>query len=219
MHNIETTRLLLEPLTVAHAERMFLILSEPSLHSFLDSSLPESVDSLRERYAKLEARVSPDGSQRWLNWIVVLPREGPIGFVQATVVGKTAWVAYLLGRAHWSHGYAAEGTSALLNHLASVYEISLFRATVELANSRSIALLESLGFRSAMYSELASLSLSVTERSYVKIAGAGSYSPAHVETLDTNGNSRESALQAPSVHARGTGADWPGPCAAARMPC
>jgi ribosomal-protein-alanine N-acetyltransferase len=170
-----TARLRLEPLTVAHAEPMFPVLSDPSLYLFLDSSPPESVELLRERYAKLEAGVSPDGSQCWLNWIVVLPSEGPIGFVQATVVGTTAWVAYFLGKAHWSRGYATEATNAMLSHLCSVYETSLFRATVELANSRSIALLRGLGFGLAGSNDLGSRSLSPTECLFVKHASSGSH--------------------------------------------
>jgi ribosomal-protein-alanine N-acetyltransferase len=153
---------------------MFGVLNDVALYTFLDSAPPKSVESLRERYAKLEIGVSPDGSQRWLNWIVVLPTEGPIGFVQATVIGPTAWVAYVLGRAHWSRGYAAEGTGAMLSHLAESLSVSVFRATVELANARSIALLRLLGFRLASLSEVSSLTLSPTEVSYIKSAGSGS---------------------------------------------
>jgi len=125
---------------------MFLVLSEPSLHSFLDSGPPSSVAELSERYARLEARVSPDGSQLWLNWVLVLPGHGPIGFVQATVVGSTAWIAYLVARPHWSRGYAVEATGAMLGHVASTHKVSLFRATAEVANVRSTALLQRLGF-------------------------------------------------------------------------
>lgn len=170
MQAIETSRLLLEPLEVHHAERMYLVLSEPSLYSFLDSQPSSSAEELRERYAKREARVSPDGSQVWLNWIVLLPAYGPIGFVQATVVGSTAWIAYLVARPHWSRGYAAEATRAMLDHLASTHKVSLFRATAEAANVRSTGLLRTLGFRLANTEELARLSLSPTECSWIRQA-------------------------------------------------
>ena len=173
MRTIETSRLLLEPLVVRHAERMFAVLKEPRLHAFLDSGPPRSVEELRERYARLEGRLSPDGSQAWLNWVLVLQGQGPIGFVQATVAGATAWIAFLVAAPHWSHGYAAEATSAMLGHLASDQHVSIFRATAEVANVRSIALLQRLGFSLANSSELASLSLSPTECSYVLRASIG----------------------------------------------
>jgi [ribosomal protein S5]-alanine N-acetyltransferase len=174
LSDIETPRLRLEPLATVHAEPMFSVLSDPLLHAYLDSPPPDSIEQLRQSYVRLSAGVSPDGSQRWLNWIVVLPGVGPIGFVQATVVGASAWIGYLLGRAHWSRGYATEATRAMLGHLASVHETSLFRATVEVANSRSITLLQGLGFRLAEADELATQSLSPSERLYVKHAAAGS---------------------------------------------
>jgi ribosomal-protein-alanine N-acetyltransferase len=172
LHDIQTARLLLEPLVASHAEAMFSVLSEPSLHIHIDSSPPESVDALRQRYIKLEARASPDRSQLWLNWAVVSPGVGPIGFVQATVVGTTAWVAYLLGREYWARGYASEATFAMLGYLASVHQTSLFKATVEVENSNSVALLRRIGFRLANSSELAGVNLSPTERLYVKNAGS-----------------------------------------------
>ena len=151
---------------------MYAVLSEASLHDYIDSSPPESVDALRQRYLQPEARTSPDQSQIWLNWAVVLPEVGPIGFVQATVIGASAWVAYLLGREYWSRGYASEATVAMLGHLTSVHKIASFKATVEVENANSVALLRRLGFHLASSSEHAGVSLSPTEHLYVKNAGS-----------------------------------------------
>ena len=172
MNAIQTARLLLDPLVASHAEAMYAVLSEASLHDYIDSSPPESVDALRQRYLQLEARTSPDQSQIWLNWAVVLPEVGPIGFVQATVIGASAWVAYLLGREYWSRGYASEATVAMLGHLTSVHKIASFKATVEVENANSVALLRRLGFHLASSSEHAGVSLSPTEHLYLKNAGS-----------------------------------------------
>ena len=162
---------------MAHAQGMFPVLADPALYAFLDSPPPESLAALVARYARLEGGVSPDGTQRWLNWIVVLPGEGPIGFVQATVAGQVAWVAYLLGQRHWSRGYATEATRAMLADLVSSHGTTSFNATVELANERSIALLHGLDFRPAGPQELSSVALSPTERLYVR----------HVQAVETVG--------------------------------
>jgi len=101
---IRTTRLTLEPLTVAHAPAMFAVLSDPLIYPYLDFPPPPSLEHVQRVYAKLEQRRSPDGREIWLNWIVV--RDAPIGFVQATIRGEDADVAYVLGSAHWGQGYA-----------------------------------------------------------------------------------------------------------------
>ena len=161
MLSIRTARLLLEPLIVAHAPAMFAVLSDPLLYRYLDFPPPPSLEHLQGVYAKLEARRSPDGSQIWLNWIVV--RGAPIGFVQATISGGDADVAYVLGSAHWGQGYAFEAMTAMLEHLAVSYGVRRFFATVEEQNERSIRLLERLGFRPTEGCDL-----SPTERRFVR---------------------------------------------------
>ena len=114
---IRTERLTLEPLTVAHAPAMFEVLCDPALYTYLDYGPPASLERVQQVYAQLETRRSPDGSEEWLNWIIV--RDGvPIGLVQATIYpDRSANVAYLLGSAHWGHGYALEAVTAMLEQL------------------------------------------------------------------------------------------------------
>ncbi len=114
MRGLETPRLLLEPQTAAHAEAMFEVLGDPAIYRF-ENAPPASLESLRERFAKLETRRSGDGREQWLNW--VLRRRGGdlIGYVQATVRGDgQAFVAYVLGSAHWGQGLASEAVAAVL---------------------------------------------------------------------------------------------------------
>ena len=140
---IRTARLVLEPLTVAHAPAMFELLRDPALYTYLDYGPPASLEPVQQVYAQLETRRSPDGSEEWLNWIIT--RDGaPIGLVQATIYpDSSANVAYLLGSAHWGHGYALEAVAAMIEQLEGC---RLF-ATVDPRNERSIRLLERLGFR------------------------------------------------------------------------
>ncbi|HEY6137570.1 MAG TPA: GNAT family N-acetyltransferase [Thermoanaerobaculia bacterium] len=138
---IRTARLVLEPLTVAHAPAMFALLSDPALYTYLDFPPPPSLEHLQRVYARLETRRSPDGTEEWLNWIVVLDG-APIGFVQATIYpDRRANVAYVFGSAHWGHGYATEAVAAMLAQLDGCK----FFATVDERNARSIRLLERLG--------------------------------------------------------------------------
>ncbi len=169
MQAIATSAVVLEPLVAGHADVMFELLNDAELHRYLDFGPPASVEHLRRVYAQLEGRRSPDGRETWLNW-VVRPREGSIvGVVQATVGSNaSAYVAYMLGRKHWGHGYALEAMHTMLDHLSDAYGVERCLATVEAQNQRSIRLLQRLGFHMAHGPELDGHGLSGSERLFVR---------------------------------------------------
>ena len=146
MRVIVTNRLTLEPQVASHAEEMFGVLSDPAIYEF-ENEPPSSVEWLRERFAKLETRRSPDGRERWLNWVV---RDSPariIGYVQATVhVDGHAGIAYELASAHWGRGYGGEAVEAMIAELALRYQVREISAVLKRANFRSKRLLDRLGF-------------------------------------------------------------------------
>ncbi len=168
MQTIVTTELTLEPLRMSHAEEMFEVLGDEAIYRYLDYSPPSSVEYLRGVYARLETRTSPDGSEGWLNWIIRPHGQSPAGYVQATVApDRSAHVAYILASRYWGHGYAQRAMRAMLEHLASNYDVDHCVATVEAENQRSIRLLERLGFRPAAAEERKGHSLSATEDLFV----------------------------------------------------
>ncbi|MEO8103182.1 MAG: GNAT family N-acetyltransferase [Betaproteobacteria bacterium] len=172
MQALTTERLLLEPLVVAHAPSMFPVLADAAIYRHLDYGQPPSLDYLRDVYGKLELRKSPDGSETWLNWIVCPLGKPPVGFVQATVFSPaSAWVAYVLGSAHWGQGYAIEATTAMVGHLGSAWGITRCLATVEVANAPSIRLLERLAFHRAGNEEAEAHDLLPTELLFVRARG------------------------------------------------
>ena len=169
MNALSTARLDLQPLFVSHADAMFEVLSDEKLYRYLDYPPHSSLQHTREVYKRLEARESPDGAQRWLNWIVVPHGQQPAGFVQATVVRpQTAWIAYLISPALWGRGYATEAVAAMMAHLADRYEVTHYQATVEAENTKSIALLLRVGMHPATAAELHGRTLAASERLYVR---------------------------------------------------
>jgi len=146
MRTLSTRRLVLEPQVVGHAEEMFDALGDPAIYEF-ENEPPESLDWLRERFRKLESRRSADGSEFWLNWVVRLPGERAMGFVQATVyAGGWADVAYVFSSAHWGKGYASEAVEEMLEELAATWGVTRYEAVYKTANVRSRRLLDRLGF-------------------------------------------------------------------------
>jgi ribosomal-protein-alanine N-acetyltransferase len=147
--DLQTSRLRLEPLEPRHADPLFHGLQDERLYEMIPDKPPASVAALRERYAQLARRQSPDGSEHWLNWAVWLPAEGRyIGYVQATVKvdQPRARVAYVLFSDAWGKGFAREAVRRMMEHLGEAYDVAELRASVDVRNQRSIRLLESLGF-------------------------------------------------------------------------
>ena len=149
MRVIETAALTLVPQTAAHAEEMFVVLSDPAIYEY-ENEPPLSVERLRARFAKLESRRSPDGEERWLNWVIRLGESRLIGYVQATVrPNGSAAIAYELASAFWGRGLGRQAVEAMIRELAQGYEVRSFSAVLKRENLRSLRLLERIGFAPA----------------------------------------------------------------------
>ena len=119
MRVIETGSLTLEPQTAAHAEEMFAVLSDPAIYEY-ENQPPPSLEWLRTRFTKLESRLSANGREQWLNWVIRLPTSELIGYVQAMI-------------------------SELVGH----YRVRSLSSVLKRENLRSMHLLERLGFSPA----------------------------------------------------------------------
>jgi ribosomal-protein-alanine N-acetyltransferase len=147
---------ILEPQLEGHAAELYAVLADPLLYTFIDDKGPSSEEALRARLKRLESRLSPDGTQQWLNWVVRSDADEAVGYVQATVLpDHTAEVAYVIGRAFWRLGYATAAMRPMLAELKGAYGVHRATATLDPRNAASLALLEKLGFRFAGADEAA----------------------------------------------------------------
>lgn len=147
---LRTERLVLEPLTVAHAEEMAPLLDDPALHAFTGGR-PARLGELRDRYARQARGRSPDGTERWLNWIVRLERTGePVGAVQATVTASDhggssgAELAWVIAAAHQRCGYAREAAAGMARWLRE-QGVSVLAANIHPRHEASIQVARALG--------------------------------------------------------------------------
>ena len=146
MRVIETGSLTLEPQTAAHAEEMFAVLSDPAIYEY-ENQPPPSLEWLRTRFTKLESRLSANGREQWLNWVVRLPTSKLIGYVQATVhPNDRAAIAYELSSAYWGRGLARQAVQAMISELVEHYQVHGLSSVLKRENLRSMRLLERLGF-------------------------------------------------------------------------
>jgi ribosomal-protein-alanine N-acetyltransferase len=139
----------LEPQREHHAEEMFEVLRDPAIYEF-EGEPPPSVEALRRGYRKRETRESPDGTEKWLNWVVRLPSGQLAGYVQATVLGTGAsYIGYEFSSRFWRQGVATDSLSTMFCELAETYRVHTLIAVLKRANFRSMALLHKLGFEQA----------------------------------------------------------------------
>lgn len=137
----------LEPQVAAHAAELYPLLSDPELYTFIDDKGPVSEAALRERFARLETRLSGDGTEQWLNWVVRNAEGVAVGYVQASVYADgSAEIAYVLGRPFWRRGYGRAACEVMIADLRASYGVQRLTATLDPQNAASLALLKSLGF-------------------------------------------------------------------------
>jgi len=143
-------RLRYEPIRGSHAAEFEGILCDPRVYRFIEDPCPSPAD-LQASFFRKEAGAPPErGDERWLDYGVRLAESGlAIGRLEATILDKRAEVAYLFGPDFWCHGYATEGLKWLQEHINTTYDIREFCATVMPGNTRSMRLLERLGYLEA----------------------------------------------------------------------
>ncbi len=149
MRQVVAKSCVLVPQMRAHASEMFGVLSDPAIYEF-ENEPPPSEEWLATQYEHLESRVSADGTQKWLNWVVRLPQGQLAGYVQATVLPSfQALVAYELNSRYWRRGIGSAALRAMLEELRTEYGVCRYIAVLKARNFRSRALLGRLGFEPA----------------------------------------------------------------------
>ncbi|WP_371603126.1 GNAT family N-acetyltransferase [Streptomyces sp. NBC_01220] len=139
-----TARLDAEPLRVAYADEMAAVLADPALYAFTGGA-PESAERLRARYARQTAG-SPDPDELWWNWVLRIRDEGRLaGYVQATVRGSGAEIAWVIGTEHQGRGYATEAARELVAHLLGGGAVRTVVAHVHPGHAASAAVAAAAG--------------------------------------------------------------------------
>jgi RimJ/RimL family protein N-acetyltransferase len=142
---------------------MFVVLSDPAIYEF-EREPPASVERLAARYRLRESRRSPDGRERWLNWVVRLESQELAGYVQATVLQSgVALVAYEFASKHWRQGIGSRSVRAMMQELAEADGVHTCIAVLKQRNHRSLGLLRHLGFEPGTDADAATYGADVDE--------------------------------------------------------
>lgn len=100
----------------------------------------------RERLLAWTVEQSPDGRQLWWNWAVVLRTSGRvIGYVQATVAGGDAVIAYMIGTQWQQRRHATEAVGALVDYLIQVHAANRVKAWIAPGHTASELVAKAIG--------------------------------------------------------------------------
>ncbi|MDF9870846.1 RimJ/RimL family protein N-acetyltransferase [Streptomyces pratensis] len=139
-----TSRLDALPLDVAHAQEMAAVLFDPALHTYTGGA-PEDAAAVRARYERQSAG-SPDPAELWWNWVLRVRGEGRLaGYVQATVRGERAEVAWVVGTPWQGRGYAKEAAAGLVRHLLERSPVTTVVAHIHPEHTASAAVASAAG--------------------------------------------------------------------------
>jgi RimJ/RimL family protein N-acetyltransferase len=143
-----TKNLIIEPLVSAHAIEMFPLMQDALIYEWISSLPPTDINKLMAAWKRLETRLSLNGDEFWLNWVVRRLDNGAyLGKLDATVnhEGVVTNLGYFFFPSHFGRGYATESVLALTQHLAHE-GISKIIATVTKGNLASCRVLEKCGY-------------------------------------------------------------------------
>lgn len=123
------------------------VLADPAMHEYLNGG-PLSEAELRRRYEFMEGGRTRDDRYGSLTWNLFLKSNADaIGFVEATIDEPDLfYIAYALNPRYWRQGFAGEACDALLELLFDVFDVPKAVVEMDVSNTTSIALAESLGF-------------------------------------------------------------------------
>ncbi|WP_327331814.1 GNAT family N-acetyltransferase [Streptomyces anulatus] len=141
-----TPRLDALPLEPAYAEEMAAVLADPALYVFTGGGPPDPA-ALRSRYERQSAG-SPDPGELWWNWVLRVRADGVLaGYVQATVRGPRAEIAWVIGTPWQGRGYASEAAKAVAAHLTEAGGVRELVAHVHPDHAASEAVAAAAGLR------------------------------------------------------------------------
>ena len=145
--NFSTRRLVVEPLTVSHAEALSGLMDARVNAHFASEDVPMSLAELRQQFGEAEAAAREGhGDAQFIPLVVKTEHDGRyIGRLEALVHGRDAEIAFVFIPESWGYGYATEATVALIGQLSGA-GVARVWACVTPTNKPSLALCKRLDF-------------------------------------------------------------------------
>ncbi|MCK1794685.1 GNAT family N-acetyltransferase [Streptomyces sp. XM4193] len=148
---LTTERLRLRPFEIRDAEELLALHTDPEVMRYLDDAEPATPQTIEERTLPHLMRHHPclggpayfaveeSQSGRFVGWFELRPvNEGDVSVLE---------LGYRFGRVAWGHGYASEGSTALLHKAFTASGAETVVAETMSVNARSRRVMEKVGMR------------------------------------------------------------------------
>jgi ribosomal-protein-alanine N-acetyltransferase len=141
-------RLLLRPLQPGDADALFAIFSDAETMRYW-SSAPWTSPTQAAALITSAQLGHADGSALRFGLEIVASGQliGTCTLYSFSSSNRRCETGYILGRAHWGHGYMAEAMPALLAHAFGALDLNRVEADIDPRNEASARLLERLHFK------------------------------------------------------------------------
>ena len=144
---LNTSNLHLRPSTLADAEGMFAMLSDPeSMKYWSDQPVPDIDGALQALRKDLES----DAKGNSMCWAVTLKGQdemiGKCILFQFSQDNHRAEIGYILNRNYWRQGLMQQALEAVIDFAFNTLNLHRIEADIDTENAASLGLLEKLGF-------------------------------------------------------------------------
>ena len=145
---LETARLVLEPLSLAHAPAFQHWLADEAIARMTASFPHPYPDGEAERYiASRTAGMDPERPTFFAMLLDVQTIGGAMLFRLDATPPDALEIGYWIARPHWGRGYARETVAALIHYGFGAFGVATLLAGVAIDNPASERVLEVCGFR------------------------------------------------------------------------
>jgi RimJ/RimL family protein N-acetyltransferase len=136
---LETERLRLEPLTLAHVDLVFDLDSDPEVMRYINGGKPDTREHVEEI-------IRMRSGYRWAAWLHA-DRDFVGWFGMKPASDRTYDLGYRLRRKYWGVGLATEGSRLLIDIAFTKLDATRVRADTMTVNDRSRRVMEACGLR------------------------------------------------------------------------
>lgn len=146
-YNIETDRLLLKNIDCDDRDFIFRQFSDENINKYLFDAEPlkdiSEADEIIEFYLKPEPRLQH-------RWIIIRKSDsvklGTCGYHCLNLEDSSVEIGYDLKKEFWANGYMYEALQKIIEFARNTMSVKTINACIYIENSKSIKLVEKLGF-------------------------------------------------------------------------
>lgn len=145
---LETERLILKEITIAHAEALYAMRSHPEIMKYIDRPIPKSVEDVHTLIHRMQLMKEKGDGISWGIFLKEAPEEkiGNIGFFRIIAEHYRAEIGYMLALEHHRRGYMLEAMKKVIDYGFSAMRLHSIEANINPENNASRQLLKKAGF-------------------------------------------------------------------------